>query len=420
MAAVILTVITIAVILALNRGKNKIPAKLAVCIVGLEIVGTVISLSGGSGTLNISQIKRPEAGGSSEEHEVIVRQGDREEKVTLNIPARKLTDREAERAVKAAEKQIKKEYLGKNKKANSVYKDLKLRSRYNGNVSTDWEITPYDIFDSEGKIDNSKAEKETDVCIKGYLDCQGKTGKVEMQITVIPIPVDTAEGFSYYLRKAVTEANEKDPTADYVKLPEKVGGKSLVFSEKKEDDGIKLVIMMTLLPGLYVFYMRQKAKDDEKKWQQELSYDYPKMLSQLSLYIGAGFSVKAAFVQVGNAYIKRRSRGHPERPAFEAIVRMNRMIKDGEDEERAYRNLGESLRHKGFRKLTLLLSQSLKKGGKDLRDQLEQEERSAYDERRINAKVAGEEASLKLLIPMMGLLGVIFIVLMVPAFMQMS
>ena len=64
--------------------------------------------------------------------------------------------------------------------------------------------------------------------------------------------------------------------------------------------------------------------------------------------------------------------------------------------------------------------QSLKKGSRDLRDQLEQEERAAYDERRINAKVAGEEASLKLLLPMMGMLGVIFIVLMVPAFMQMT
>ena len=106
-----------------------------------------------------------------------------------------------------------------------------------------------------------------------------------MQVTAIPIPMETADGFSYYLKKAVTEANEKNPTSDYVKLPEKVGGKGLIFSEKKEDDGLKLVILMSFMVGLYIFYTKQKAKDDEKKWQQELSYDYPKMLSQLSLYI---------------------------------------------------------------------------------------------------------------------------------------
>lgn len=99
---------------------------------------------------------------------------------------------------------------------------------------------------------------------------------------------------------------------------------------------------------------------------------------------------------------------------------MNRKIKDGEDEESAINALGDSLQNKGFRKLTMLLAQSRRKGNAELRDQMEQEERESYDRRRMDARVAGEEASLKLLMPMMGLLGVIFIVLMVPAFMQMG
>lgn len=418
MAAIVITVVTIAVILALNREKEQVPKLIAIGIVGLEIVGTVMSFSVGSGNLKLQKIKRPES--SSEQREVTVEQGKKKEKVTVSITARKLTDEEARKAVESAKKLIRKEYLGKNKDASHVYRNLKLRDKYNGRVQADWEMTPFDIFDSEGKIDNSKAEKKTEVSIKGHLDCQGKTGTIELDVTAIPIPTNTPEGFAYYLNKAIADANSKDPTSEYVTLPKTLDGKSITFSEKKEDDGIKLVIMMALSLGLYVFYTKQKAKDDEKKWQRELSLDYPKMISQLSLYIGAGFSVKAAFAQVGNAYVRGRARGHPQRPAFEEVVRMNRKIKDGEDEESAYKDLGESLRHRGFRKLTLLLAQSLRKGGKDLRDQLEQEEHSAYDERKIEAKVAGEEASLKLLIPMMGLLAVIFIVLMVPAFMQMS
>ncbi|MQN02078.1 MAG: hypothetical protein DUD27_02805 [Lachnospiraceae bacterium] len=420
MASVIITVITIAVILALNRGKNRIPVKIAVCIVGLEIVGTIISLAGGSGNQTISKIKRPEPGTMSEEHEVTVIEGDKKEKLTLQISERELTEKGAEEAVKAVEKQIKREYLGKNKSADFVYKDIKLQEEYNGNVEASWDITPYDIFDEEGKIDNSKVKKETQVTIRGYLKCQNKTGKVKLSVTAVPVPLDTAEGFSYYLKKAVTEADKRDRAKNYMELPESIGDKRIAFSEKREDDGVKLVILMAFALGLYIFYRHQKSKDDEKKWQSELSYDYPKVVSQLSLYIGAGFSVKAAFVQLGNAYIKGKARGHPDRPAFEEIVRMNRKIKDGEDEGTAYKNLGDCLRHKGFRKLTLLLSQSLMKGNKDLRDQLEQEEKSAYDERRIGAKTKGEEASLKLLVPMIGLMGIIFVVLMVPAFMQMS
>ena len=42
------------------------------------------------------------------------------------------------------------------------------------------------------------------------------------------------------------------------------------------------------------------------------------------------------------------------------------------------------------------------------------------EKRRMDARIAGEEASVKLLLPMIGLLGVIFIALMIPAFMQMQ
>jgi hypothetical protein len=47
--------------------------------------------------------------------------------------------------------------------------------------------------------------------------------------------------------------------------------------------------------------------------------------------------------------------------------------------------------------------------------QLEREAQSAFEQRKMHAKVAGEEASTKLLIPMMGLLGIILVVLVIPA-----
>lgn len=420
MAAVVITIVTIAVILALNRGGMKIPTKLAVCIIGLEIVGTVMSLMDGAGSTRITRIKRPEAGTGTEEHEVTVKSGKREEKVRVTISDRSLDSDEIERIFRKSVKQIKREYLGENTDKDRVYKDLKLRTKYKELVRADWEINPSDVFDYEGKIDNSAVEKDTAVTLKVHLSCQGKTDEVTLKITAIPVPLQTSEGFSYYLKRAIADADEENPTSSYVTLPETMDGNQIRITEKKEDDGLKIVIFLALTPFFYLLYKRQKAKDDEKLWQKEMSKDYPKMIAQLTMYIGAGFSIKAAFAQVGNAYLRSLARGHPKRPAFEEVVRMNRKIRDGEDEERAYRNMGERLKYRGFRKLALLLTQSLRKNGQELRDQLEQEEKTAYEERLVAAKVAGEEASLKLLIPMIGLLGMIFIVLMVPAFMQMS
>jgi hypothetical protein len=82
--------------------------------------------------------------------------------------------------------------------------------------------------------------------------------------------------------------------------------------------------------------------------------------------------------------------------------------------------LGEELENRNFRKLSLLLLQNMTKGDRELRDQLAQEEHMAFDERRIRAKVEGEEASTKLLLPMMGLLSVVLLVLMFPALQQLG
>lgn len=418
--AIIITIFTAAAIFIMSKRDKKIPTKVAACIMALEVIGCVVSLTNGGSDAVVKRLKRPEAGTSSDEVEMTARSGDKEEKVSVNVSERELSDEGARESIEKAVKELKKDYLGENEDSKRVYRDLNLKSKYAGTVTAEWEFSPTGIFDSDGEIKNSAYDAPTDVAVRCLLSCQEESRLVEMTVTVIPVPADADIGFDYYLDQALVEADEEDRRAEYVTLPQTLNGEKITFSEKKGDDGLKLVVLMAALLGLYIFYTTYKQKDLDKKRQKEISLDYPKMVSQLSMYIGAGFSVKAAFVQVGNAYIVGRGRGHPERPAFEEVLRMNRKIRDGEDEESAYNGLGDVLMDKGFRKLTLLLTQSMRKGNKDLRDQLEQEERESYDKRRMDARIAGEEASLKLLIPMMGLLGVIFIVLMVPAFMQMS
>lgn len=418
--AIVITIFTAAAIFILGKREKKIPTKVAACIIGLEVLGCIISLMNGSGYAVIRKVKRPDAGTESEKIEMTAKSGRKTEKVTFKVSERKLTDEEAARHLMQAEKTVKREYLGENASSKKVYRDLNLKPEYNGTVRAEWEISPEGIIDNDGKIKNSEIKKPMDITVRCLLTCNEKNRVLTLPLTVIPVPEDADIGFSHYLGMALSEADSRKVSSEYVSLPEEVNGKKVVFSEDREDDGLKLTILMAMLLGLYVFYMGYRKKEAVKKRQKEIALDYPRVISQLSMYIGAGFSVKAAFVQVGNSYIQSRNRGHPESIALEEVLRMNRQIKDGEDEESAYRILGDRLMDKGFRKLTMILSQSIRKGNRELRDMLETEEKEAYDRRRADARVAGEEASLKLLIPMMGLLGVIFIVLVVPAFMQMN
>ena len=105
----------------------------------------------------------------------------------------------------------------------------------------------------------------------------------------------------------------------------------------------------------------------------------------------------------------------PEHPGYEAILRCARSMADGKSEMAAYEDLSTYAPEKNYRKLSLLITHHLRKGSEDLIFQLEKEARAAFEQRKIQAKVAGEEASTKLLLPMMGLLGIILVVLIVPA-----
>jgi hypothetical protein len=68
--------------------------------------------------------------------------------------------------------------------------------------------------------------------------------------------------------------------------------------------------------------------------------------------------------------------------------------------------------------LAALLVQNLRKGDQRLLATLEREAESAFEERKRNARVQGEEAATKLLIPMALMLLIVLVLLIVPACMS--
>ena len=84
----------------------------------------------------------------------------------------------------------------------------------------------------------------------------------------------------------------------------------------------------------------------------------------------------------------------------------------------AIERLGTCTDHRSYRKLSLLLSQNMRKGAEGLISSLEKEEQEAFEERKNRAKLLGEQASTKLLFPMLGLLGVVMVIMVVPAVME--
>ena len=72
------------------------------------------------------------------------------------------------------------------------------------------------------------------------------------------------------------------------------------------------------------------------------------------------------------------------------------------------------------KKLVGLLTQNLRKGNRGLGELLETEMWQAFENRKALARKQGEEAGTKLLLPMIGMLGVVMVIVIAPALMSMQ
>jgi hypothetical protein len=119
---------------------------------------------------------------------------------------------------------------------------------------------------------------------------------------------------------------------------------------------------------------------------------------------------------MSTSYEENRRRGAPRSEGFEEIERACRDMEKGVGEGDAYFSIAERTGHKDYRRLTLLLTENMKKGDRFLSAELSREEADAFEERKNRAIRLGEEASTKLVFPMILLLGSVMIMLLVPAF----
>ena len=113
-----------------------------------------------------------------------------------------------------------------------------------------------------------------------------------------------------------------------------------------------------------------------------------------------------------------RKRKRNPRPAYEEIRIVCYEMESGVSESEAYRRFGERCGQAKYKTFATLLIQNLQKGSRQMADMLERESTEAWEERKRKARVLGEAAATKLLVPMIMMLIVVMAIVMIPAFMS--
>lgn len=217
-------------------------------------------------------------------------------------------------------------------------------------------------------------------------------------------------------REMMEQYNQKKQDPDYYYLPSEWGGRKLFWERPKEHTG-ELLASLGLFAAFAVLLKNTREKQEaEVRRAERLLMDYPGMVMKFALLIRAGMTARRAFQKMAADY-KRRSPG-AECFAYEAIITACYEMDSGISEPEAYRRFGERCGQMKYKTFSTLLIQNLQKGSRRLADLLEKEALEAWDERKRKARVLGENAATKLLIPMVMMLAVVMAIIMIPAFLS--
>jgi hypothetical protein len=163
--------------------------------------------------------------------------------------------------------------------------------------------------------------------------------------------------------------------------------------------------------------LRQQTEERKKQMQR----DYVRIVSKLVLLMNAGATIRSAWELIVRDYIEKREAGTGERRyAYEEMALACHEMQNGVAEARAYENFGLRCQVPCYLKLSALLEQNLAKGSRGLSQLLGAEIQEAFEQRKELARCQGEEASTRLILPMILMLVVVIVIIIVPAGMSMQ
>lgn len=302
--------------------------------------------------------------------------------------------------------------LGENASLEEVCYPLLLRSSYADFVfSVEWESEDYTLVDSDGGLQNESLQSPVCVMLTAQMSYDTISASCSFPVQVVPAKKTEEELFAEKIGEAVRMADETQKTEEVLTLPNEIGGQKIIYSleDQKQYVGY-LFLLLAVAAILYV----ARDHDLEKKAQlrqKELLLMYPEFISQFVLLTGAGMTVRNVLLQLSTEKTLGESLG-------QELLLLVRDLGNGILETEALDRFGKRCGCAPYIKFSGLLIQNMKKGNDTLLQLLQQEAGDAFTKRKNDARKLGEEAGTKLLLPMMGMLVVVVILLIVPAFLS--
>lgn len=380
----------------------------AVLIIGL------MSALAEYGEETVKSLERDDHGGSVKVYDLEAQYRGKRQDVSLSIAAEKMTADEVLEFFHSSFPQVKKIMLAGNESADNVTESLNFISEYEG-ISIYWEISDRKAVGYNGEIrKEALSEEPLLISISAVFTMDNVSESFEIPLSIKVKSRDRQELLLEEIIENIEEnnsVNEKE-----VRLPEEIEGYRIIFRTVKGTDSFIFLIFGVIAALAVLIFYDRGLEDKLKKRQKELAYDYPELVTRLSLLYEAGLSIRAAFERILQDEERKKKK---DRYVYREIRLMLEKIKSGVSEREAYAQFGKRCGSYSYIKLGNILEQNLHKGTKGMKTLLKQEVQSCFEERKRLARKKGEAASTKMLIPMVIMLLIVIVIIAVPAFINM-
>lgn len=371
------------------------------------------------------RINREDYGGNSVNHQLQMQiEGEKSENVEIQVSPRMYSEEEVQSLFRQAMNKLDQVILGENETADHVVKPLCFPRELEGYpFAISWEPGRYDVMDMNGRI-NQDAVLEEDpegegvlVKITGILRYGTEEAAYNTQVLVFA-DVEETETIRNQVLNAARQAEEVSREEKSFVLPEQVNGRTVRWRFRKESKVMPVLMLGAVICVFLVVQERQKKEKQRKDRKEQMLFDYPEIVSQFTMLMGAGMTAKNVWKKITADYCGQKERGGRVRDAYEEMVITLQEMQSGIPEAECYERFAARCGLVPYMKMGALLSQNLRKGAKGTSDMLKMEAIQAMEDRKSRARRLGEEAGVKLLLPMLLMLVIVLVIVVVPAFLS--
>ncbi|MCT4563485.1 MAG: type II secretion system F family protein [Maledivibacter sp.] len=171
-----------------------------------------------------------------------------------------------------------------------------------------------------------------------------------------------------------------------------------------------ILISISIL-GAVTYGPDRDVKEKLKIRYRMIRIDFPDFINKLTLLVDAGMTVQRSLEKIVTD-------NKSNRPLYDELETVWLDIKGGKAESEAYEDFARRCKTPEISKFISVVLQNLRKGNAELVAILRVQGRECWEMRKNEAKKLGEEASSKLLFPMMIMFIAILIIVLTPAVLQ--